>query len=132
MKRKYNKDVHYVCKLTGIKKIEKVYGKLKNYDVVLTDERINHIYKRRGKDSEYILHNIRQTIENYDYILDADDYCIRCIKLIENRNVAFVIKLSLNNKTQANSILSAVVINFKKLNKLIIRDKIIDTKHGII
>ena len=55
MKQKYNKDVHYICKLSGIRNIEKVYGKLKNHDVVLTDERKRHIVKRRKEDAEFIL-----------------------------------------------------------------------------
>lgn len=95
---------------------------------MLTDERKRHIVKRRKEDAEFILKNIKITIENYDFILDAHENCIRCVKLFDNRNIAFVIKLSLDNSSQGNSILSAVVMNVRKLNKLLIRDTIIDSK----
>ena len=124
----YNSDVHYICKLKGIKSIEKIYGKLKNYDVVLTDERKHHIIKRRKEDSIFILNNIREVIEDYDFILDASSNCIRCVKFYDKRNIAFVIKLSLDDSNQGNSILSAVVMNMKKLNKILSRDRIIDSK----
>lgn len=80
MKRRYHKDVHYICKLSGIKKIEKVYGKLKNYDVVLTDERKKHIIERRGKDSLSILANLVNVIENYDYILHQKIIALNILK----------------------------------------------------
>ena len=83
MKQKYNKDVHYICKLSGIKRIEKEYGKLKNYDVVLTNERKEHILDRRRNDGVDILINLKSSIENYDYLLDAGDFSIRYIKVNE-------------------------------------------------
>lgn len=80
MKRRYHKDVHYICKLSGIKKIEKVYGKLKNYDVVLTDERKKHIIERRGKDARKVLDNLSKTIKEYDYVFIGNSGCIKYVK----------------------------------------------------
>ena len=93
MKRKYNKDVHYVCKLTGIKKIEKVYGKLKNYDVVLTDKRKQHILDRRKNDGLDVILNLKDSIENYDYLLDAGDKAVKYIKINKYRNYAYILNL---------------------------------------
>lgn len=125
---KYNKDVHYVCKIPCINKIEKKYGKLKNYDVILTDERINHIRLRRGIKANEILNNVKEVICKYNLILDADDNCIRYVKLYDNHNIAFVIKLSLDNHKQGNSILSGVIVKTKKLEKIIDKSTIIDLK----
>ena len=36
--RTYNDDVMFICKIRGVEAIEKEYGKLKNYDVILTEE----------------------------------------------------------------------------------------------
>lgn len=127
MKRRYHKDVHYICKLSGIKKIEKVYGKLKNYDVVLTDERKKHIIERRGKDSLFILANLVNVIENYDHILASENNCIKYIKMSED-NYALVIKLSLDNINEANSILSAMKINTKRAIKYASKDRVIESR----
>lgn len=127
MKNKYHKDVHYICKLSGIKKIEKVYGKLKNHDVVLTDERRHHIIERRGKDSEEILDNLANIINNYDYIFASENDCVKYLKVSKN-NYSLVIKLSLNSKNEGNSILSAMKLNTKRAIKYISKDKIIESK----
>ena len=128
MKRKYNKYVHYVCKLTGIKKIEKVYGKLKNYDVVLTDERKQHILDRRKNDGLDVILNLKDSIENYDYLLDAGDKAVKYIKINKYRNYAYIVKLSLFDSSKANSIISGMIVNGKKIKKYILSTKIIDEK----
>lgn len=128
MKRKYHKDVHYVCKLAGIKHIEKEFGKLKNYDVVLTDERKQHILERKELDGLDVLINLKESIEKYDYLLDAGDKAVKYIKINKDRNYAFIVKLSLSDKTKVNSIISGMIINGKKIKKYIFTKKIIDTK----
>ena len=128
MKQKYNKDVHYICKLSGIKRIEKEYGKLKNYDVVLTNERKEHILDRRRNDGVDILINLKSSIENYDYLLDAGDFSIRYIKVNETKNYAYIVKLSINNKNKANSVISGIIIDSKKIKKYIRKYRIIDSK----
>ena len=127
MKQKYNKDVHYICKLSGIKRIEKEYGKLKNYDVVLTDERKKHILIRRGGDADDVLSNLVKTIKDYDLILDAGGECIRFIRMNED-NYSYVIKLSLNNNKEGNSIITGIKIKTRKVNKYVLRSRIIDSK----
>lgn len=125
---KYNKDVHYVCKLPNIRKIERIYGKLKNYDIVLTDERKRHILDRRKNDGVDILLNLKESIERYDYLLDAGDYSIRYIKYNKSKNYAYIVKLSINNKNKANSIISGIIIDDKKIKKYINKYIIIDSK----
>ena len=128
MKQKYNKDVHYICKLSGIRRIEKEYGKLKNYDVVLTNERKEHILDRRRNDGLDVLINLKSSIENYDYLLDAGDFSIRYIKINETKNYAYIVKLSINNKNKANSVISGIIIDSKKIKKYIRKYRIIDSK----
>ena len=131
MKRRYHKDVHYICKLSGIKKIEKVYGKLKNYDVVLTDERKKHIIERRGKDARKVLDNLSKTIKEYDYVFIGNSGCIKYVKKI-NDIYLLVVKLSLQNSNKGNSILTGMIVDKRRINRLIARDKLIDKKHDII
>ena len=69
--RKYNDDVSFICKIRGLDAIEKEYGKLKNHDVVLTEERKQHILERRGKkDFDFIMKNLNNTLKRYDYLVD--------------------------------------------------------------
>ena len=128
MKQKYNKDVYYICRLSGIKRIEKEYGKLKNYDVVLTNERKEHILYRRKSYGVDVLINLKESIKNYAYLLDAGDFSIRYIKINEAKNYAYVVKLSINNSSKANSVISGIIIDSKKINKYICKYKIIDSR----
>lgn len=125
MKNKYHKDVHYICKLPCREKIEKIYGKLKNYDVVLTDERKTHILNRRKNDGIDVLINLKDCIRNYDYVIDAGDKSIKCIKISTKRNYAYIIKLSLESHQKANSVISGMIIGKKKVNKYISTKRII-------
>ncbi len=118
--KKYNDDVSFVCKIEGVEEIEKEYGKLKNYDVVLTDERRQHILERRGqKDFEIIMKNLKRTIKDYDEIFDDSNKDKKGIcyvkKLDEDKYCTIHISLSLKNEDYANSQITGIIRNQKNM-----------------
>lgn len=131
--RTYNDDVMFICKIRGVEAIEKEYGKLKNYDVVLTDERKNHILERRGKkDFDIIMKYLKITLLDYDYILDDSRrnkkgiIYIKCIN--DEYFCAIFVALSLNNSEYANSHITGIVMNSKSFVKYVATRKVIDKK----
>ncbi len=114
--RKYNSDVSFICKIRGIYEIEKEYGKLKNHDVVLTDERKQHILLRRGKkDYEVIMKNLSKTLKDYDYVYDDSRGSSKGVcyvkKLSDKRYCAIMTSLSLKKENQANSNITGILFN---------------------
>lgn len=128
--RKYNEDVKYITKIKGIGPIEKEFGKLRNDDIILTDERKEHIRERRKEDFDFVMNNIEQTIDKYDYLLKDGDKKVMFIKMIEDdghyNNLAVV--LSLEKEEIANSIITGMKINDKNLKRFLKSRKIIDKK----
>lgn len=66
-----------------------------------------------------MLLNLKESIRKYDYLLDAGDYSIRYIKISNNRNYVYIVKLSINSRTKGNSVISGIVIDNKKMHKYI-------------
>lgn len=131
--KKYNDDVSFVCKIEGVEEIEKEYGKLKNYDVVLTDERRQHILERRGqKDFEIIMKNLKRTIKDYDEIFDDSNKDKKGIcyvkKIDEDKYCTIHISLSLKNEDYANSQITGIIRNQKKYEKLKNKRKLVAKK----
>ena len=128
--RNYNKDVKYITKIAGQEALEKEYGELKNRDVVLTDERKDHIIERRGKDADFVLNHIKDTIKNYDYILKSDEKRAIFIKKIADTKYHdnLVVYLSLDDESKANSIITGMKFNDKQVEKVKKKYKIIDKK----
>ncbi len=128
--QKYNYDVKYITKIKGKGPIEKEFGKLKNDDIVLTDERKEHIRERRKDDFDYIINNMKNTIDDYDYLLKDDDKKVLFIKKIDDdkhyNNLAIL--LSLDDETRANSILTGIRIRERTLKSLLKSRKVIDKK----
>ena len=60
-------------------------------------------------------------------ILDAGGECIRFIRMNED-NYSYVVKLSLNNNKEGNSIITGIKIKTRKVNKYVLRSRIIDSK----
>lgn len=124
--KKYNNDVSYICQLNGIKEIEEEFGALKNYDVVITDERIEHIFTRRKRDSIYVLGNLIDTIKNYDKIYkDKKPETIVYVKESEGMECAIFIKLSLIKSELANSVVTGIKIGPKSSSFITRNRKII-------
>ena len=98
-------------------------------DVVLTDERKLHIYKRHTKDYKTIINNIKRTISKPDYIIKdlKNEDTVFYIKKLQQNNLNVIIKLATANnlKHPKNSVMSAWIIRDNNLKKLKERNRII-------
>ena len=129
-KKKYNPDVIYLCKLPSKENIEKEFGRIVNDDVVLTKERIKHIEERRNYYADFVTIHLLETIKEYDYIITCIDECVRFVKEYDKVNNNILVKLSLNNEEEANSVLTGIMINNKELKRLIKKYKVIENRKG--
>ncbi len=125
---KYNSDVTVICKIPAKEILEREYGIIMNDDVVLTDERSCHIDKGRKRDAGFMKTHLKETIEDYDYLLDAGRGCVKFIKTFDEGKDAIIVWLSLSDRNKANSILSGERINRKELNRLLRKNRIIDKR----
>lgn len=131
--RKYNDDVKFICKIRGVYAIEQEYGKLKNYDVVLTDERKKHILDRRGKkDFDIIMKNMDNTLKNYDEIYDnsnRDRKGVCYVKRIDsNQYCAIMVGLSLKDEKLANSEITGMLWRERSYKQFKNKNKSIDRR----
>lgn len=112
----------YICKLNK--------EKLLNFkeipiteDVIITDERIQHVKDRHSSDYERYINEIYKVIEDPDYIcLDKNNSeTIFMLKSIENVNLQVVIKLQTKKelKDKKNSILTFWNIRNRNYEKVI-------------
>lgn len=129
--RTYNDDVMFICKIRGVEAIEKEYGKLKNYDVILTEERRKHILVRRGiHDYKIIMDNLKDTLVNYDEIYDDSRGNKKGVcyikKLYDNKYCSIYISLSLISEEFANSNITGILLNQKRVLRLKNKRKLID------
>ncbi len=116
--KKYNDDVTYICKITAINDIEKEYGKLKNYDLIVTDERLKHIIERRKDDAFVVADSIEKTIKEYDAIYDdtiegknREPGVVYVKKIAENMTCAVAVALSTKNSNKANSVITGIMLS---------------------
>lgn len=104
--------------------VEKEFGKLNTDQVILRDERIEHIKEGHPEVVEIIKKHAKDIIESPNYILkDAiREETILCVKKIEeNSNINVVIKLALEDskdkKRNKNSIITSFLMNDKRLKR---------------
>lgn len=126
--KKYNEDVKYITKIKGKGPIEKEFGKLVNDDIVLTDERKEHIKERRKKDFDFVIDNIEQTIDDYDFLIKDSDKTVMFVKMIDRHYNNLAVILSLNDAEIANSIVTGMKLSDKSLKRFLNSRKIIDKK----
>ena len=103
--------MQYIGKLDK-EKLGRYKNRIITEDVILTNERIEHIKKRHPGNYEEYIDYIPDIIKNPDYILEDKDNkeTILVLKIIRDKekNVQVVIKLhtNINQKDKSNSILT--------------------------
>lgn len=101
---------------------EKEFGKIQTEDVVLTDERMQHIKERHIDDYAIFEEYHKDILENPDIVLkdSKNDNTVFMIKHIEGTNMNVVIKLSVyeDEKHPKNSIMTAYRMRDKNVKKL--------------
>ncbi len=114
------------------KKILGIYkDKITTEDVIITDERIQHIKKRHPQDYEEHIKDIPYILNNPDYILEDKnkmDTLILLKRIIKKqKNIQLIIKLNTNNyeKEKSNTIITFWRIRDVNYKKTIQNNKII-------
>ena len=110
-------------------KLGRYKDKIKTLDVIITNERIEHINKRHPGDYEKYIIYLSNCIKNPDYILEDKDNkdTIIIVKRIENKRIHIVIKLQTNNRdiNKYNSIITYWQIRERSYKSTIKNNKII-------
>lgn len=120
--------MHYIGQLDK-NKLGKYKDKIKTFDVIITNERIEHINKRHPGDYEKYRIYLSNCIKNPDYILEDKENknTIIILKRIENKRIHIVIKLQTNNRNinKYNSIITYWQIRERSYKSTIKNNKII-------
>lgn len=113
----------------NVKPLEKEFGKLKTNEVVLTNERVEHIKKRHFEDYDLFFDYISPAVENPDEIIKdlKNENTVFYIKRLQDTNLGIIVKLSLesDNPKIKNSIMTFYRIRNKNLKKLENKNKIL-------
>lgn len=126
-KEKFNAEIK--------KTIEKEFGKLNTDEVILRNERLKHIKDRHPEVVEILKKDFDKIIKDPNYILkdNKNGDTVWCIKRIEEKNMNMVIKLSISDKkehsTYLNSVITAHMLDKKRLDKVLIKKQKIYKKH---
>ncbi len=115
----------YIGKLDG-EKLGKYKNKIVTQNVIITNERIEHIKKRHLNDYEKYINHISDIIKNPDYILidkDKIDTLMFLKRILDNtKNIIVIVKLNteIEKIEMSNSILTFWQIrnvNYEKMIK---------------
>lgn len=125
-------ELTYVGTLTEIDILVNEFGQIKSPDVIITNERVDHIRTRHPDDYELFEAYSQKVLSEPDAII-KDCKSINTVFIIKktadtNRNV--VVKLILENEESAykNSVMTFYRIRDKNLNKLINKNKMLYKK----
>ena len=122
--RTYDKGTYYITKLPHKKALEEIYGKIKNDDVIITDERILHIEERRdSKSSERIIGELKSVIKNCDSIYDdsggRDNPGILVAKSYDDgKTIVLVVSLSTVHSENANSVITGIMVGDQTIKRM--------------
>ena len=117
----------YIGKLDG-EKLGKYKNKIVTQNVIITNERIEHIKKRHLNDYEKYINHISVIIKNPDYILidkDKIDTLMFLKRILDNtKNIIVIVKLNteIEKIEMSNSILTFWQIrnvNYEKMIKML-------------
>lgn len=124
-------EYQYIGKL-NIKPLEDEFGFLTTDELILTQERDNHIKDRHEADYNLFHKCVFDVISLPDFILkDAKNKnTVMYIKYIEETNVNIVIRLSLQTECSnyKNSIITSYRVGAKNLKRFIKNNKILYKK----
>lgn len=122
-------DVHYVGKI-DIEKFKLVSSDIKTDDVIITDERIQHIKERHPNDFEQHFKYMQDIVSNPDYIIEANKpKSALLLKSFCEDNKYFKAALRLITSTDdlnfKNSIITFMKIDEKEWKRIIKNKKIL-------
>lgn len=126
--RKYDSDVNFIGKMPNADRIEKEVGlKFKNKDIIITNERKEHIFERRNeKDYKLLMKSLSENIYHYDEILlqkKENKISLVFTKNHDEKIYVVIISPSFIDESKANSIITCVIMNNRTFKRFK-RDKI--------
>lgn len=111
-------------------KLGKYKDKIETLDVIITNERIEHINKRHPGDYEKYIIYLSNSIKNPDYILEDKENkdTILILKRIGDKRIHIVIKLQTNNRdiNKYNSVITYWQIRERSYRSTIKNNKKLD------
>lgn len=112
--------------------LEKEFGKLKTNEIIITNERIDHIRIRHPEDLEFFEKYGKEAIISPDEIIKdhKNDNTIFMIKKLTDTNLNVVIKLVINDGDDdlKNSVMTFYRIRDKNLKKLEKKNRVLYKK----
>ena len=109
--------------------LEQEFGKLKTDDVVVTNERMEHIRKHHPQDVEFFEQYASEAIRDPDIIIKdmKNTDTVFTVRKLENTNLNVVVKLVLegNGEDIKNSVISFYRIRPVNLKKLEEKNKVL-------
>ncbi len=119
----------YIGKIKHMSVIKKFFGSLKTDEVIITDERIEHIKENHLIDYDLFEKHKIAIIEDPDLILldSKNKNSIYMIKSIGETNINTIVKLILkdDNSNFKNSVITFYRIRNKNLEKLVKKSKVL-------
>jgi len=113
--------LHYIGKI-DVNKVGQFACKLVTLDVILTDERANHIKQKHFNDYNLILKKLDIAVLNPNLVLkdNNNDNTLMFIKKLNKNNLNVVVKLSTYNDRRhpKNSVMTAWIIRNSNLKKI--------------
>jgi hypothetical protein len=118
--------------ITNVKPLEKEFGKLKTNEIIITNERIEHIKTRHPEDYELFMEYSLDVISDPDIIIKDMDHqnSVFMIKRLTETNVNVIVKLitDTDDSEHKNSVMTFYRIRDKNLKKLEDKNKILYKK----
>ena len=115
-----------------INPLVQIFGEIQTDEVIVTDERIEHIIERHPQDYELFLEYGVSTVTNPDFII-KDSKCngtIFMVKRLTNTNINVVVRvaLSIDKRGLKNSVMTSYRLRDRNLKKMLERNEVLYKK----
>ena len=112
--------------------LEKEYGKIQTDEIIVTNERIEHIKDRHPEDYDLFQKYGHKSVEDPDLIIKDMKHCgtVFMVKKLPETNLNVVVRVVLetDNGGLKNSVMTFYRIREKNLNKLIEKNRLLYKK----
>ncbi len=116
----------------NVRILESEFGKLQTDEIIITDERLDHIKSKHPQDLEIFEEYGADTVRNPDIIIkDGKNYgTVFMAKRLPDTNVNIVVRLALetDKKGLKNSVMTSYRLRDKNLKKLEEKNKVLYKK----
>ncbi len=129
MKRSKEGDKIRVIAKVDVKPLVDAFGEIQTDEVVITDERIEHIIECHREDYELFWKNVSSIVTKPDIILKdcKNQGTVFMVKRLYDTNINVVVRvaLSMDKKGLKNSIMTFYRLRDKNLQKMLIKNEVL-------